>query len=69
MLDVCNGGQGSFCLLENVVVGGYELCFVYCNQVYSSSFCVVNYIKLYFEIGLVFDKKEFKIGEVVSGKL
>ena len=68
-LDARNGGQGSFRLPENAVAGGYELRLAYRNQVYSSSFRVANYIKPHFEIGLALDKKEFKTGEAVSGKL
>ncbi|XPE65688.1 hypothetical protein ACNKHR_22605 [Shigella flexneri] len=64
-----NGGQGSFRLPENAVAGGYELRLADRNQVYSSSFRVANYIKPHFEIGLALDKKEFKTGEAVSGKL
>lgn len=30
---------------------------------------MANYIKPHFEIGLALDKKEFKTGEAVSGKL
>ncbi len=68
-LDARNGGQGSFRLPENAVAGGYELRLAYRNQVYSSSCRVANYIKPHFEIGLALDKKEFKTGEAVSGKL
>lgn len=68
-LDARNGGQGSFRLPENAVAGGYELRLAYRKQVYSSSFRVANYIKPHFEIGLALDKKEFKTGEAVSGKL
>ncbi len=68
-LDARNGGQESFRLPENAVAGGYELRLAYRNQVYSSSFRVANYIKPHFEIGLALDKKEFKTGEAVSGKL
>lgn len=68
-LDGRNGGQGSFRLPENAVAGGYELRLAYRNQVYSSSFRVANYIKPHFEIGLALDKKDFKTGEAVSGKL
>lgn len=68
-LDGRNGGQSSFQLPENAVAGGYELRLAYRNQVYSSSFRVANYIKPHFEIGLELDKKDFKTGEAVSGKL
>nr|WP_072244005.1 alpha-2-macroglobulin [Escherichia albertii] len=68
-LDGRNGGQSSFQLPENAVAGGYELRLAYRNQVYSSSFRVASYIKPHFEIGLALDKKDFKTGEAVSGKL
>ena len=35
----------------------------------ADSFRVANYIKPHFEIGLALDKKEFRTGEAVSGKL
>jgi len=63
------GGETSFRLPENCTAGGYELRFTYRGGQYSAAFRVAEYQKPHFEITLVPDKTDFKIGEPVTGKL
>ncbi len=63
------GGETSFRLPENCTAGGYELRFKYHDSQYSAAFRVAEYQKPHFEITLVPDKTDFKIGDAVSGKL
>jgi alpha-2-macroglobulin len=63
------GGETSFRLPENSTAGGYELRFKYRDAMYSAAFRVAEYQKPHFEITLVPDKADFKIGEPVGGKL
>lgn len=62
-VDVC------FMLLFNVLVGGYLLCFDYNGGIYGGVFCVVEYIKLYFDVNFLLDKVSYGMGEVVKGKI
>lgn len=64
-----SGAATSFRLPENASAGGYELRFVYKGDAYSAAFRVAEYVKPHFEIGLVTDRREFRTGDPVSGKL
>ncbi|MES2820699.1 MAG: alpha-2-macroglobulin [Pseudomonadota bacterium] len=68
-LDAKAGSQGRFQLPDNAVAGGYELRFVYRDQLYSSAFRVADYIKPHFEIALDLAKPDFRTGEAVTGNL
>ncbi|HHJ4328349.1 TPA: MG2 domain-containing protein, partial [Klebsiella pneumoniae] len=69
MLDAEAGAQGRFQLPDNAVAGGYELRFLYRDQLYSSAFRVADYIKPHFEIALDLDQPELRTGDRVSGTL
>lgn len=68
-LDTQAGAQGRFQLPDNAVAGGYELRFLYRDQLYSSAFRVADYIKPHFEIALDLAKPDFRTGEKVTGNL
>ena len=68
-LDTQSGTQGRFQLPDNAVAGGYELRFLYRDQLYSSAFRVADYIKPHFEIALDLAKPDFRTGEPVNGNL
>jgi uncharacterized protein YfaS (alpha-2-macroglobulin family) len=63
------GGETSFRLPENCTAGGYELRLTYRDSQYSAAFRVAEYQKPHFEITLVPDKTDFKIGDPVTGRL
>ena len=63
------GGDTSFQLPDNAVAGGYELRFVYQGDAYGAAFRVAEYQKPHFEINVVPDKRDFKTGEEVKGRL
>lgn len=64
-----SGASTSFRLPENASAGGYELRFLYKGDAYSAAFRVAEYVKPHFEIGMLADKRDFKTGDAVSGKL
>lgn len=68
-LDAKAGAQGRFQLPDNAVAGGYELRFIYRDQLYSSAFRVADYIKPHFEIALDLSKPDFRTGDKVTGNL
>jgi uncharacterized protein YfaS (alpha-2-macroglobulin family) len=63
------GGDTSFQLPDNAVAGGYELRFVYQGDSYGAAFRVAEYQKPHFEINVIPDKRDFKTGEEVKGRL
>ncbi len=63
------GASTSFRLPENASAGGYELRFNYKGDAYGAAFRVAEYVKPHFEIGLVTEKRDYKTGDAVSGKL
>jgi uncharacterized protein YfaS (alpha-2-macroglobulin family) len=63
------GGDSSFLLPEGAEAGGWELRMRYRGTTYSAAFRVAEYSKPHFEIVLVPDKSDFKVGEAVTGRL
>lgn len=63
------GGETSFRLPEEATAGGYELRVLYRDAQYAAAFRVAEYQKPHFEIALVPDKPDFKVGEPVTGRL
>jgi len=63
------GASTSFRLPDNASAGGYELRFSYKGDAYSAAFRVAEYVKPHFEISLVADKRDYKTGDTVAGKL
>ena len=68
-LEAKSGAHGRFQLPDNAVAGGYELRFLYRDQLYSSAFRVADYIKPHFEIALDLAKPDLRTGDKVSGNL
>ena len=64
-----SGAATSFRLPDNAGAGGYELRFSYKGDAYSAAFRVAEYVKPHFEISLVADKRDYKTGDAVAGKL
>ncbi len=67
--DADAGAATSFRLPENAGAGGYELRFTYKGDAYGAAFRVADYQKPHFEIGLVTDKRDYRTGDAISGRL
>ncbi len=63
------GADTSFRLPENAVAGGYELRFVYQGANYGAAFRVADYQKPHFEIHVVPEKRDYKTGEEIRGRI
>ncbi len=64
-----SGADTAFRLPENAVAGGYEIRVGYEDKLYGAAFRVAEYVKPHFEIELIPERKSYKTGEPVSGKL
>lgn len=64
-----SGADTSFRLPENAVAGGYELRFTYQDDTYGAAFRVAEYQKPHFEINVLGDKRAWKTGETITGKV
>jgi alpha-2-macroglobulin len=63
------GADTSFRLPENAVAGGYELRFVYQGANYGAAFRVADYQKPHFEIHVLPEKRDYKTGEEIKGRI
>jgi uncharacterized protein YfaS (alpha-2-macroglobulin family) len=63
------GADTAFRLPDDAVAGGYEIRMSYLDKRYGAAFRVAEYVKPHFEITLLPDRRNFKTGEPVTGKI
>ena len=68
-LSPATGSETRFRLPDSAGAGGYELRFVYQDDVYSAALRVAQYVKPHFEIDVQPSRQDIKTGQIVDGTI